>query len=84
MIIVSVMVILGRRREPKMPRHPDTVGAVVSYLAGSRFVDDFEGADWQDEDTRDRRIRLLAKRYVFDDRPGSDGRRAWLVDEVYE
>ncbi|KAK3675704.1 hypothetical protein LTR78_004345 [Recurvomyces mirabilis] len=84
MTIVSIMVILNRRREPKIPRHPDTVGAVVSYLAGSRFVDDFDGLEWQDEDTRDRRIRLLAKRYVFDDRPGSDGRRAWLVDEVYE
>ncbi|KAK4565485.1 hypothetical protein LTR86_004102 [Recurvomyces mirabilis] len=84
MIIVSIMVILNRRREPKMPRHPDTVGAVVSYLAGSRFVDDFDGVEWEDEDTRDRRIRLLAKRYVFDDRPGPDGRRAWLVDEVYE
>ncbi|KAK0258987.1 hypothetical protein LTS09_006275 [Friedmanniomyces endolithicus] len=84
MVAVSVLVILSRRREPKMPRKPDTVGAVMSYLSTSKMLHDFEGVDWQDGEERDRRIRLVGKRYTFLQRRREGGKEAWSVDEVYE
>ncbi|KAK1809714.1 hypothetical protein LTR12_015937 [Friedmanniomyces endolithicus] len=83
MVVVSVLVILSRRREPKMPRKPDTVGAVMSYLSTSKMLHDFDGVDWQDGEERDRRIRLVGKRYTFLQRRREDGKQAWSVDEVY-
>ncbi|TKA83787.1 hypothetical protein B0A55_00052 [Friedmanniomyces simplex] len=84
MVVVSVVVILSRRREPRMPRKPETVGAVMSYLATSRMLQDFDGVDWQDGAERDRRIRLVGKRYTFEQRRREDGKFAWGVDEAYE
>ncbi|KAK1823265.1 hypothetical protein LTR12_002338 [Friedmanniomyces endolithicus] len=84
MVVVFVLVILSRRREPKMPRKPDTVGAVMSYLSTSKMLHGFEGVDWQDGEERDRRIRLVGKRYTFLQRRREDGKEAWSVDEVYE
>ena len=34
-IIVAGIVIFSRFREPCLPRRPDTLGAVMSYLSGS-------------------------------------------------
>ncbi|TKA38548.1 hypothetical protein B0A54_09483 [Friedmanniomyces endolithicus] len=84
MVVVSVLVVLSRRREPKMPRKPDTVGTVMSYLSTSKMLHDFDGVDWQDGEERDRRIRLVGKRYTFLQRRREDGKQAWSVDEVYE
>ncbi|KAK4890592.1 hypothetical protein LTR27_010754 [Elasticomyces elasticus] len=84
MIIVSVVVIIMRYREPKMPRKPDHIAAVMSYLSSSRLLHDFEGVDWQDGEDRDRRIQLVGKRYTFEQRRRDDGKHAWTVDEVME
>ncbi|KAK4550079.1 hypothetical protein LTR36_003046 [Oleoguttula mirabilis] len=81
MIIVVVMVLLARRTEPRIPRKPETLGAVMSYMAGSRLLDDFDGLDGQDNDTRDRRVRLLKKKYIFKEMTRRDGEYAWTVDE---
>ncbi|EMC94978.1 hypothetical protein BAUCODRAFT_149017 [Baudoinia panamericana UAMH 10762] len=85
MIVVVVMVIASRLQEPAMPRKPDTLGSVMSYLCGSKCLDDFEGAEWHDERTRDWRIRLLGKSYAFREttRP-RDGKLAWTVDNVQD
>ncbi|KAK3066457.1 hypothetical protein LTR53_017191, partial [Teratosphaeriaceae sp. CCFEE 6253] len=82
MLLVCAVLIFSRTREPKVPRHPDTVGAVMSYLCASQVLRDFEGTDGQDEGERDRRIRLLGKRYTFEERRRGDGRHAWTVDEL--
>ncbi|KAK5713583.1 hypothetical protein LTR15_011283 [Elasticomyces elasticus] len=84
MIIVSAVVIMMRIREPKMPRKPDHIAAVMSYLSSSRLLHDFEGVDWQDGEDRDRRIQLVGKRYTFEQRRRDDGKHAWVVDEVME
>lgn len=81
MIIVITVVIIKRRSEPKIPRKPDTLGGVMSYMSGSRLVDDFEGAEWQDEQTRDRSIIDLRKQYEFKEKIRRDGKVAWTVDD---
>ncbi|KAK5116293.1 hypothetical protein LTR85_009265 [Meristemomyces frigidus] len=81
MILVVALVIFSRRAEPKIPRKPDTLGAVMSYMAGSRMLDDFDGLNGQGDDNRDRRVRLLRKKYVFKKMTRRDGKYAWTVDE---
>lgn len=82
MIIVTATIILLRFREPKIPREPRTLGAVMSYLCSSRMLDDFEGTECLDERTRDQRIRSWCKKYEFTETVRRDGKLAWTIDEA--
>jgi len=39
MIITMILVIIWRWRLPHFPRRPNTLGAIVSYICASRFVE---------------------------------------------
>lgn len=82
MILIAIVVILQRRREPKIPVHPDTLAYKMYYLSGSRVLDDFEGAEWEKEKDRNRNLEMLRKRYSFQPVMRKDGRRTWLIDEA--
>ncbi|KXT04990.1 hypothetical protein AC578_10310 [Pseudocercospora eumusae] len=84
MTLVSAGVIFNRKHEPRIPVHPDTLGAKMSYLAGARMLDDFEGAEFERPAVRDDRLRLLGKHYEFKPAVRKDGRRTWLVDETHD
>lgn len=85
LMIVVMALIIGRRFwEPRIPREPRTVGAVMSYLCGSRVVDDFEGCEGLDERTRGQRVRGWGKKYGFCERVRGDGKLAWSVDEAWD
>ncbi|KAK4499456.1 hypothetical protein PRZ48_009971 [Zasmidium cellare] len=81
MIVVSVVVIFTRRKEPKIPVRPDTLIGKMYYLSGARLLDDFEGLEGRAKE-RDRVLCASGKRYSFGVRMRRDGRRTWLVDEV--
>lgn len=83
MIIVSSVVIVSRLREPCIPRKPDTLGGVMSYLSGSRTVNDFDGLEGRDDRARDRVIWQMGKIYKFSKGIRDDGKVAWKIDETY-
>ena len=82
MIITSTLVILFRFREPQIPPKPDTLGAVMSYMSGSRMLDDFASMEYTDSGARDRSISQAGKRYDFKEGFRIDGKVAWKVDET--
>ena len=82
MIIVVAFVIFSRTYEPRMPRTPGTLGAVMSYISGSRMLDDFQGTEVLDVWTRNRMIRQRGKKYEFKETVRKDGKYAWTVDET--
>ena len=65
-----------------MPRKPDNVAAVLTYVCQSRMVEDFEGVETLSVRERDRRIRDLGKRYGYGVRKGEDGEERWTIDEI--
>ncbi|KAF2674646.1 hypothetical protein BT63DRAFT_435720 [Microthyrium microscopicum] len=81
MVVSVVIMIIWKRRMPDLPRAPDTVSAVMTYVADSRMLDDFEGAEYCDDNELRNRIGGRGKRYVYGKRPGSDGQSRYLVDE---
>jgi hypothetical protein len=81
MILAVVALILWKSRLPDLPRSPNTIAAVASYLADSRMLDDFEGCEYLGNRELFNRIAGLGKRYVYGKRPGCDGRLRYLIDE---
>jgi hypothetical protein len=83
MIIMMIIVAnIWRRMLPDLPRKPNTVAAVLSYVAGAHFCADFEGLEKANVKERDRRIVALGKRYGFGTVGTLDGTERLVVDEV--
>jgi hypothetical protein len=81
MVLGVVALFLWKRRLPHLPRAPNTIATVASYLADSRMLDDFEGCEYLGNRDLSNRIAGLGKRYVYGRRPGSDGHSRYLIDE---
>jgi len=81
MVIGVVALIVWKRHTPDMPRPPDTVAGVMSYVADSRMLEDFEGAEFLDDRDLTTRISNLGKKYKYGRQPGSDGQMRYMVDE---
>jgi hypothetical protein len=86
-LIVGFMVcgiacmMLWRRKAPDLPRAPDTVLGVMSYVADSKMLYDFEGCEYFESKYMDNRIKGLGKRYRYGRCEGVDGQVRWMVDE---
>jgi hypothetical protein len=80
MMVVSAMVIFQRHFEPTMPRKPESLFAVMSYSYSSSMLSDF-GTISIDEESSQRKIKALNKRYEFKKAVLADGKYAWRVDE---
>lgn len=83
MAVVTAVVIVMRFREPRIPRQPTTLGAVMSYLCGSKMLDDFEGIECLDAKMRDEQVRSWGKKYEFAETVRRDGMPAWTVDDAF-
>jgi len=82
MLLTVVIINVWRRRLPRLPRKPDNVAAVLTYVCQSHMVEDFEGVEILSVRERDRRIRDLRKRYGYRVRKGEDGLGRWTIDEI--
>lgn len=86
MLIVSLLSVLWWRRVSvikEMPRRPDTIGAVLSYLCGSMMVRDWTiGMEMEkmSEKARDRFIVNSNRSFCFGKMVGVDDRIRWCVD----
>jgi hypothetical protein len=81
MVIALVALMIWKRRAPDLPRRPDTVAAIVSYVSDSRMLDDFEGLEYLNDFEVADKVAALGKRYVYGKKPGSDGQYRSMVDE---
>jgi hypothetical protein len=83
MVIMLLVVNLWRMLAlPHLPRKPDNIAAVMTYVCDSVMNKDFEGLERVNLKERDKQIRELRKRYRYGLRRGEDGKERWVVDEV--
>ena len=83
MLLALVLVYVVFVRDPlELPRRPDTVANVLSYLCGSRvMVPSLKDLGRVDGKERGKVIVGMRRRYKFDVDVGMDGKERWTVDE---
>jgi hypothetical protein len=67
---------------PHLPRKPDSVAAVMSYLCASRMVEELEGSEYLSSKQMQLRVEGLKKRYTYGKIVGMDERERWAIDEL--
>lgn len=82
MVLVIAFVAFWRRYLPHLPRKPDSTAAVMTYLAGSEMVNDFEGAERMKAKERQKWVEEQDNLYEYSLREGSDGRTRWTIDHT--
>lgn len=83
MIAQLVLVNLWRRALPHLPRRPDNIAAVMTYVAGTTMVKDFYGLEELSTSERNKAVRKMGKTYAYGWRKeDGTGRTRWVVDEV--
>ncbi|KAI9774087.1 MAG: hypothetical protein M1840_005180 [Geoglossum simile] len=81
MLVTLIWVGLRRRLTVDLPRRPDTIAAVLSYLCGSSMLQDFQGLSTVDGQTRDGVVVKMGKRYKLGKIVGVDGVERVGIDE---
>ena len=85
LLVMLVMIFFlhrWRRTLPHLPRRPDSVAAVMTYVAQTNMSRDFVGIEERKRKERERAIEGLGKKYGYGIRVEEDGRKRWVVDEV--
>jgi len=67
---------------PHLPRKPDNIAAVMTYVCNSSMNRGFEGLEMVDLKEREKVIGDSRKRYRYGLRRDTDGKERWAVDEV--
>ncbi len=80
LMMICLAIIYIRRRRPRLPRSPETIGAVLSYLCGARMLNDFSELSKLDRKARDRWVNGLRRTYTLNKELGVDGQIRWCVD----
>jgi len=84
MLVNLALFVRWRKALPHLPRRPDSVAAVMTYVANTNFVRDFDGLETAKTRDRDRAIENMGKRFAYGVRIEEDGRKRWVIDEVFE
>lgn len=83
MVVQLVLVNMWRRSLPHLPRRPDTIAAVMTYVARTTMVTDFHGLEEKSVRERNKAVRKMGKTYAYGWRKEDEsGRARWVVDEV--
>jgi hypothetical protein len=82
MILQLIVVALWRRKLPHLPRAPESIAAVMTYVAGTSMTRDFNGLEQLKRKERDQAIRDLEKSYAYWWRREELGRIRWVLDVV--
>jgi hypothetical protein len=80
MVVAVIALIIWKRRLPDLPRAPNTVAAVLSYICDSTMLGDFEGCEYLNDRDLGNHIAGLGKKYVYSKLPGSDGQSRYRID----
>jgi hypothetical protein len=81
MLLVLISLVFWRRKLPYVPRPPDTLGGVISYICNSRMLDTFDGCTELGNGEMVRRISRLRKKYTYGEYVGVDGQVRWMIEE---
>jgi len=81
MVLVILGLLFWKRKLRDMPRKPDTLAGVMSYLCDSHLLMDFEGCDTITGAELDKRIGRSGKRYEFGQFVGVSGKQRWMIEE---
>lgn len=81
MIVAIIALLFWRRQSPELPRAPDTILGVISYVADSNLLGDFEGMESVSKQEMDDRINGLGKRYGYGFEVGMDGQKRFMIHE---
>src|SRR5450432_1643545 len=65
MVVQLIIVTVWRRSLPHLPRPPNSIAAVMTYVAGTSMSHDFNGLEQLKTSERDRKIRDLGKAYAY-------------------
>lgn len=79
-MLISLMVMWFRPSGPYLPRTPNTLAAIWSYLCGARMIEDFADLACTEAKNRDSIIKDLGMTYVLGIGRGTDGVMRWGVD----
>lgn len=82
MLVMIWFLYRWRKTLPHMPRRPDSVAAVMTYVAETTMARDLAEMEQRKRKERRRAIEGLGKRYGYGFRVEPDGRKRWVVDEV--
>jgi hypothetical protein len=87
MLLSQAALVLRRRGDPPLPRTPDTVAAVWSYLCASGggggdsgLLDDFADLGATAPRRRDALVRAMGRKYVLERRADERGISRWVID----
>lgn len=84
MIISLIRLLIWRCWSPDLPRAPDTLLGVMSYVADSKMLEDLDGCEVLNNKDIDERVMGLGKRYGYGQFIGMDGQMRWMVDEEFK
>lgn len=79
-MLLALLSIWTRPKGPQLPRAPNTLGSVWSYLCGSRMVGDFADLACLETERRDRVVEAMGVMYGLRRERGTDGVTRWGVD----
>jgi hypothetical protein len=82
MVLVLIVFLFWKWKLKEMPRKPDSLAGVISYLCDSFFLLDFEGCEGLRGMELEKKVGREGKRYGFGRFVGVDGKKRWMVDEV--
>jgi hypothetical protein len=80
MLITITAVIIWRHKAPYMPRVPDTVAGVLSYVTDSQVLSEVEGCEHLTTRELENRIVAHGERYVYGNVSDMRGGRYCIVD----
>ena len=81
MFLVLISLVFWKRRLPYLPRPPDTLGSVISYICASRMLADFDQCTGLGNRELKRRIAGMGNRYTYGKYVGLDGQLRWMIEE---
>jgi hypothetical protein len=85
MLVELALVIWWRGHAvPHLPRRPDTVAAVMTYVVGAGMNSDYDGLEEVKESDRDKKVVALGKTYLYGEAADDHGVRRWMVDQLEE
>ncbi|CAI4216008.1 unnamed protein product [Parascedosporium putredinis] len=82
MLVAIVFLHRWRRSLPHMPRRPNSVAALMTYVAETNMSRDFTSIEEMRRKERERAIEGLGKSYGYGLRTDEAGRKRWVVDQV--
>lgn len=85
MVIAVAFLVIWRLRLPYLPRNPDTIAAVISYVVGSRLVSENQETEYVGKTVHEAVLygdsEMMQTRWRYGEMEYEDGTLRWMIDE---